>query len=95
MKGAHYVMQIEYDPSDTYPRGARFPLGEFLAGVREGIFPHGMRVSKRAETSEFTVRVNKYDNNYLTDTNNGRWSVRKYGNGFQMKYVTPTNKRKG
>jgi len=97
MKGAHYVIHVEHDPTGTYSKGARFPIGEFLIGVHDGVFPDGMKVSKRAATSEFRVHVTKHGDNFLTDNHNDRWSVRKNGgnsSGFQMRYIAPLHKRK-
>ena len=94
MRGAKYVMHIEHDPSGTYSEGAQIPYGEFLAGLRMGIFSEGLKVSKRAETSEFVVAVAHTGSNYLVDKNRHRWRiVHNSGNasGYQLQRSGPLN----
>ena len=93
MRGAKYVMHIEHDPSGTYSKGAQIPYGEFLAGLRMGIFSEGLKVSKRAETSEFVVAVTHTGSNYLVDKNSHHWCVAhnsKSASGYQLRHDIPS-----
>jgi len=92
LRGAKYVMKVVYDPNDLYSKGARIPLGEFLTGVRAGVFPVGMKVEKVAETSNFTVGINDIGNYCLYDDCNSNWSISinaNSGSGFQLRRAYP------
>jgi hypothetical protein len=85
MKGAHYEMVIIHDPSGIFPDGARLPLQEFLIGLEMGNFSEGMKVSKRAVTSEFSVGKDTKGKPALVDIHNRTWSPRTAGRYYQLR----------
>jgi len=81
-------MYVEHDPTGFYRKGQVFTLEYFLNGLRQGLFPIGMKVTKRAETFSFRVSTNYRDYFCLVDDNGNNWGVvaNKYnGSGVQMK----------
>jgi hypothetical protein len=96
MRGVKYVMQIEHDPSGVFDEGVRLPYIEFLTGLDLGVFPEGLKVSRRAETSEFVVAVSSHGNYYLSDRDGHHWLVeRNSGNasGYQLRHDIPHDER--
>jgi len=83
-KGAKYEMVVVDDPSGIFPEGARLALQDFLIGLEMGSFPQGMKVSKRAVTSEFVVGKD-YRGPVLIDSRNHTWRPRTAGRYYQLR----------
>ena len=77
-RGAKYEIVITHDPEGLF-RGARIPFREFLFGLAEGVYPKGMKVSKRAVTSEFVVGESETGLPILLDEEHNPWYPRKKG----------------
>jgi len=76
-----YVMQVEYDPSGMFSKGARIPYNEFLTGMRMNVYPVGMRITKVAPVSSFVVDMGEYGAPMLLDNNGASWYLNKSSNG--------------
>ena len=85
MKGEHYEMVVIDDPSKIFPHGARIPLQEFLIGLSMGSFAEGMKVSKRAVTSEFVVGTDSKGKPALVDVYRHTWTARSAGAYYQLR----------
>lgn len=94
LKGVHFVMQVEYDPLDILKPGARLELGEFLTGIRLGAYPVGMRVSKRAQISEYTVELRDDGKLILIDDGGGKWHVMQNGSGHSHGYCMVKHRKR-
>ena len=66
-----YVMQIIEDRTGTFEPGSRFPQADFLWALRNGDMPIGMKVSRRANPSEFTVIPSVLSDSYFLKSDNG------------------------
>ena len=70
-----YVMKVEYDPEGIFQKGARIPYSEFLIGVKMNVYSPGMRVSKVAGVSDFTVAISEKGANILLDDKKVPWYI--------------------
>ena len=93
MKGAKYDMVVIDDPGGLFPNDARIPFQEFLIGLEEGCFAEGMKVSKRAVTSEFVVSTTAKGKLALIDVYCNMWTPRKAGRYHQLRRTEWHTKR--
>ena len=74
-KSELFVMRVEHDPRGVLPKGARISYSKFLDGVRTGAYPEGMRVTKVARVSDFTVAVSELGSPILLDGKDVPWYI--------------------